>query len=92
MPCPRVNQRSQGQSSPPLPWLQAEKQSPAWTGEGQSPRRGSVELSELAKPVALKGGSTCAPSSGGHEGVVLGVTFSVTGPDEALFTMCRRAG
>ena len=29
---------------------------------------------------------------GGHEGVVLRVAFSVPGPDEALVTMCRRAG
>lgn len=46
--CPGVSQRSQGQPSPPVPWLQAEKQGPAWTGEGQSPRGGSAVLFALA--------------------------------------------
>lgn len=49
------------------------RNSPVWTGAGQSPRGRSAELCELAKPVAFKGGSPCAPSSGapgGHEGVL----------------------
>lgn len=70
------------------------RNSPVWTGAGQSPRGRSAELCELSKPVAFKGGSPCAPSSGapgGHEGV-LRVGFSVPGPDEAQATKCRRAG
>lgn len=89
---PRSQSLESGPALPPPPLLQAEKQESSLDWEGQSPR--SAELCELAKPVAFKGGSTCAPSSGapgGHEGV-LRVVFSVPGPDEALVTKCRRAG
>ncbi|XP_043424975.1 disintegrin and metalloproteinase domain-containing protein 15 isoform X14 [Prionailurus bengalensis] len=39
-----------------MPGAKAQKQSPACSGEGQSPRGGSAELSELAKLVALRAG------------------------------------
>uniref|UniRef100_A0A452RGT8 ADAM metallopeptidase domain 15 n=1 Tax=Ursus americanus TaxID=9643 RepID=A0A452RGT8_URSAM len=38
-----------------MPGAKAQKQSPAWSGEGQSPRGGSAELFELAELVALRG-------------------------------------
>lgn len=44
--CPRVSQRSRGQPSPTLPWLQAQKQSPAWTGEGHHLEEGQAGGSE----------------------------------------------
>ncbi|XP_042782054.1 disintegrin and metalloproteinase domain-containing protein 15 isoform X4 [Panthera leo] len=77
-----------------MPGAKAQKQSPACSGEGQSPRGGSAELSELAKLVALRGGSADAPrgAPGGRGGWCSEGALGVPHPDEAQDTMGRRAG